>query len=94
MGAWITGGFTFSLWSVRSKHRTVDHKNETITVDFWGPQLLMFFTEVRAFQQTVATTEWLQVSDTQRKHSLAWKIKQNILLEKTNESLKLLGHMK
>jgi len=43
IGAWLTGGFTFLLWSVRSKHRTVDHKNETITVDFWGPQLLMFF---------------------------------------------------
>jgi len=38
---------------VRSKHRTVDHKNETIAVDFWGPQLLMFFTEVTAFQQTM-----------------------------------------
>jgi len=54
----------------------------------------MFFTEVTAFQQTVATTEWLQVSDTQRKHSLVCKIKQSILLQKTNESLKLLGHMK
>jgi len=54
----------------------------------------MFFTEVTAFQQTVATTEWLWVSDTQRKHSLVCKIKQNILLQKTNESLKLLGHMK
>ena len=39
--AWLTGGFTFLLRSVRSKHRTVDHKNETITVDFWFPQLLV-----------------------------------------------------
>jgi len=75
IGAWPTGGFTFLLWSVRSKHRTVDHKNETITVDVWGPQLLMFFKEVTAFQQTVATTEWLWVSDTQRKHSLVCKTK-------------------
>jgi len=44
---------------VRSKHRTVDHKNETITVDFWDSQLLMFSTEVTAFQQTVATSQWL-----------------------------------
>jgi len=29
-----------------------------------------------------------------QRHSLVCKIKQNILLEKTNESLKLLGHMK
>jgi len=58
IGAWLTGGFTFLLWSVHSEHQTVDHKNETITVDFWDPQLLVFFTEVTAFQQTVATTEW------------------------------------
>jgi len=75
IGAWLTGGFTFLLRSVRSKHRTVDHENETITVDFWGSQLLMFFTEATAFQQTVATIEWLQVGDTQRKHSLVCKIK-------------------
>jgi len=34
----------------------------------------MFFTEVTTFQQTVAATEWLWVSDTQRKHSLVCKI--------------------
>ena len=56
IGAWLTGGFIFLLWSMRSKHWTVDHKNETVTVDFWGSQLLMFFTEVT--EQTVATTEW------------------------------------
>jgi len=28
-------------------------------VDVSGLQLLTFFTEVTAFQQTVATTEWL-----------------------------------
>jgi len=44
----------------------------------------MFFTEVTAFQQTVATTELLWVSDTQRKHSLFCKIKQNILLKQMN----------
>jgi len=31
----------------------------------------MFFKEVKAFQQTVVTTESLWVSDTQRKHSLS-----------------------
>ena len=38
IGSWLTGGFTFLFWSVRSKHRTIDHKNETITANFWGSQ--------------------------------------------------------
>jgi len=53
------GKLHFLLRSVLSRHRIVDKKNKTITVDFWGPQLLIFFTEVMAFQRTVATTEWL-----------------------------------
>jgi len=57
------GGFTYGRLhygrSVHSKHRTLNHKNETITVDFRGQQLRMFFEEVMVFQQTVATTKWL-----------------------------------
>jgi len=54
----------------------------------------MFFTEVTAFQQTVATTEWLEVSDTQRKHSLVCKNKTRHPTTENKRISELLGHMK